>query len=480
MTSEEKTLDSVQGETTAVSPDAAGVKDSDSSFPLRDDEAAEPLAVPPSFAESPPGSAQNSLHPNRTCGAEADSTPAPPQETEGAYPSAESTCSGQTPAENRPACEESASPGGPSGNEPCRPEQYLGILLRKTVFFLPGGAMPLNVGSKVIVALEQGTAIGEVTSIISDASFFPARTPEEDGPVSIIGLATAEDIARNVENKTLEAEAGTFCKNCIQQRRLDMKLVDVEVLHDRGKIIFYFTAPTRIDFRELVKDLVRHYRTRIELRQIGVRHEVQMIGSLGNCGRVCCCGHHLRKFAPVTIKMAKEQNLFLNPAKLSGICGRLLCCLSFEQGNYEEFNRRCPKLGKRYSLVDHGVVKVVRANMFARKVTVLTDAGSELEFSLEEWEDMASQRAEVPGPEQPRQTAHKDKGHEAPGKGPASAVESRGASRDRSGRKQGSDVYKPGPSDTREALDSGRRQRPKAPHEKGPSRQAHKGRPTEK
>jgi hypothetical protein len=110
-----------------------------------------------------------------------------------------------------------------------------------------------------------------------------------------------------------------------------MKLVDVEVLHDRSKMIFFFTAPNRIDFRELIKSLVREFHTRIELRQIGVRHETQMIGAIGNCGQVVCCRRFLRKFAPVTIKMAKEQNLFLNPAKISGICGRLLCCLSYEQ-----------------------------------------------------------------------------------------------------------------------------------------------------
>lgn len=471
MTSEEKILDSVQGETTVVSPDAAEVKDSGSYLPLRD-EATGPLTLSSSFAASPPDPAQNSLLPKRA----ADSTPASHQEAERACPSAKSMLSGQTLAEGRPACEESASPEDGAH----RPERYFGILLRKTVFFLPGGAIPLKVGDKIIVALEHGTAFGEVTSIISDANSPPPRNPEEDGPLSIVGLATAEDITRNAENKDLEAEARTFCKNCIQQRHLDMKLVDVEVLHDRDKIIFYFTAPTRIDFRELVKDLVRHYRTRIELRQIGVRHEVQMIGSLGNCGRVCCCGRHLRKFAPVTIKMAKEQSLFLNPAKLSGICGRLLCCLSFEQGNYEEFNRRCPKLGKRYSLACQGVVKVLRTNMFTRKVTVLTDAGSELEFSIEEWEGMESQRAEAPGPEQPRQPVHNDKGDEAPGKEQASVAESRFARQDRSGRKQSLDAHKPSRPDAREPLDNGRRQRPKAPHGKGSSRQAHKGRPPEK
>ena len=140
--------------------------------------------------------------------------------------------------------------------------------------------------------------------------------------------ATAEELARAAENEQLCREAREFCRRCIMNRKLDMKLVDVESLFDRSKLIFYFTAPTRIDFRELVKDLVRQYHTRIELRQIGVRHETQMLGALGNCGMVCCCRRYLRHFAPVTIKMAKEQNLFLNPAKIPGICGRLLWCQS--------------------------------------------------------------------------------------------------------------------------------------------------------
>ena len=174
-----------------------------------------------------------------------------------------------------------------------------------------------------------------------------------------------------------------------------MKLVDVEVLFDRSKMIFFFTAPTRIDFRDLVKDLVRQYRTRIELRQIGVRHETQMLGALGNCGMVCCCRRYLHKFAPVTIKMAKEQNLFLNPTKISGICGRLLCCLSYEQENYDTFHRSCPKLGKRYQTTS-GPMRVLRSNMFRNTVVLLPDGGQEVEMTLEEWQALKPSRAETP------------------------------------------------------------------------------------
>ncbi|MBR5733915.1 MAG: hypothetical protein IKX79_00030, partial [Desulfovibrionaceae bacterium] len=158
--------------------------------------------------------------------------------------------------------------------------------------------------------------------------------------------------------------------------------------------IFYFTAPTRVDFRELVKELVREYHVRIELRQIGVRHETQMLGALGSCGMVCCCRRFLHKFVPVTIKMAKEQNLFLNPTKISGICGRLLCCLSFEQENYELFHRSCPRLGKRYQTKE-GLMKVLRANMFRNSVAVLTEHGEEKELTLEEWTALEPHRPEA-------------------------------------------------------------------------------------
>ena len=192
-----------------------------------------------------------------------------------------------------------------------------------------------------------------------------------------------------VENDDLASGAFEFCRNCIFKRKLEMKLVDVEVYFDRSKMVFYFTAPGRIDFRDLVKDLVRQYRTRIELRQIGVRHETQMLGAMGNCGQVCCCRRFMRKFHPVTIKMAKEQNLFLNPTKISGICGRLLCCLGFEQKNYEEFHRDCPKIGKKFT-TSIGRVKVIRSNFFKRSLSIITEGGDDHEVSLEEWERLVN------------------------------------------------------------------------------------------
>lgn len=246
-------------------------------------------------------------------------------------------------------------------------------------------------GDLVLIEVEQGAALGEIVS-------GPVRSLPGSGEADVPGIlrmADADDRETGRRNDALAHEAMRFCRERIRERRLDMKLVDVEVFFDRSKLIFYFTAPVRIDFRELVKDLVREYRARIELRQIGVRHETQMLGAVGNCGMVCCCRRYLRKFAPVTIRMAKEQNLFLNPAKISGICGRLLCCLSYEQENYERFHRNSPRPGKKY-MTSRGAMKVLRANMFRNSLSVLTEGNEELELSLEEWQGLEPHRPDAP------------------------------------------------------------------------------------
>ena len=256
--------------------------------------------------------------------------------------------------------------------------------LGPALFFTTGGVV-CKPDDKVIVAMEEGQAYGVVLSCMRADPAHLEGVGDEGGIRPLLRSATEKDVLMAEDNVALAADALDYCRDCIRERTLDMKLVDVLVLHDRGKMIFYFTAPARIDFRELVKDLVRRYRTRIELRQIGVRHETQMVGALGNCGMVCCCRRYLRKFAPVAIKMAKEQNVFLNPVKISGICGRLLCCLAYEQEHYDEFYRSCPKLGKKYQ-TNAGLVRVLRASLFRESVTVLTEAGEEIEFSLVEWE----------------------------------------------------------------------------------------------
>lgn len=293
-------------------------------------------------------------------------------------------------------------------------DTILGIKFREygqIYYFYADGSVP-EVGDKVIVETDQGQGIGDVLTV-RDTLPADAGPAEEIQP--ILRIATEDDIEHAVSNELLGREAAAYCKECIAARDLEMKLVDVEVFFDLSKFIFYFTAPSRIDFRELVKDLVKHYRTRIELRQIGVRHETQMIGAVGNCGMVCCCRRFLRKFAPVTIKMAKEQNLFLNPAKISGICGRLLCCLSYEQENYEEFHRRCPRLGKKY-ITNKGPVKVLRANMFRNSLMAFSDKGEELEISLDEWPELEPRRPDQVNAPRParreRSTEHNEKAKE--------------------------------------------------------------------
>ncbi|MDY7000354.1 MAG: regulatory iron-sulfur-containing complex subunit RicT [Thermodesulfobacteriota bacterium] len=267
--------------------------------------------------------------------------------------------------------------------------QILGLKFRDygQVYFFDSGAFVVHEGDSVIVKTDQGMGMGVIVTVRESP---PSGLAEEDLK-QIYRLATSEDQNAQGENEVLSQEAFAFCRERIEVIGLDMKLVDVEVYFDRSKMIFYFTAPGRVDFRELVKELVRVYRTRIELRQIGVRHETQMIGAVGNCGQVACCRRFMRKFAPVTIKMAKEQNLFLNPTKISGICGRLLCCLSFEERNYEDFYKQCPKIGKRIP-TSIGVVKVLRANFFRKSLSLLTDRGEEEEISLEEWEKIISKR----------------------------------------------------------------------------------------
>lgn len=273
----------------------------------------------------------------------------------------------------------------------------LGLKFRDSgqIYYFDSGAFVVNTFDRVIVNTDQGMALAKVVLVLDE----PPEDFEGGEIKPIYRLASEEDIVQEKENEALGKEAFEYCRKCVIEHKLDMKLVDVDVFFDRCKIVFYFTAPNRIDFRELVKDLVRTYRTRIELRQIGVRHETQMTGAVGNCGQLCCCRRFLRKFAPVTIKMAKEQNLFLNPTKISGICGRLLCCLAYEQDNYEQFHAKCPRVGKRY-ITERGGMKVLRANFFRDSLSVLPDGGEEEEISIDEWTDLEPQR---PDPNQQQQ-----------------------------------------------------------------------------
>lgn len=207
----------------------------------------------------------------------------------------------------------------------------------KVYYFAPG-ELTLKIGDKVIVETARGIECGEVAMGNKEVADEEIPQPLKN----VIRVATQEDLAHVAENAAREKSAFAICSKKIEAHKLEMKLVDVEYTFDNSKILFYFTADGRVDFRELVKDLASVFRTRIELRQIGVRDEAKMLGGLGVCGRPLCCSTFLGGFQPVSIKMAKEQGLSLNPVKISGTCGRLMCCLKYEQEAYQDLLRSTP------------------------------------------------------------------------------------------------------------------------------------------
>lgn len=210
----------------------------------------------------------------------------------------------------------------------------------KIYFFSPQD-FDIKEGDNVIVETSRGLEFGKVVSGVKEVSDDEIIKPLKE----VFRIATPEDIKKQEENKKKEKEALFLCEQKIKEHGLEMSLVDAEYTFDGSKLLFYFTADGRVDFRDLVKDLAVIFRTRIELRQIGVRDESKMIGSVGVCGRDICCSKFLGEFVPVSIKMAKEQGLSLNPTKISGICGRLMCCLKYEQDTYEELLKFTPKEG---------------------------------------------------------------------------------------------------------------------------------------
>lgn len=237
----------------------------------------------------------------------------------------------------------------------------------KSYYFSPVD-LELQQGDHVIVETARGTECGEVAKgphDVPDSSIVkPLKT--------VTRMADAVDVRRMQQNRADEKRAFSVCEERIAKHKLDMKLVDVEYTLDRNKILFYFTADGRIDFRDLVKDLAGVFRTRIELRQIGVRDESKMLGGLGICGQPFCCSRFLRDFQPVSIKMAKEQGLSLNPAKISGSCGRLMCCLAYEQPAYEYLNRITPGVGSIVKTPE-GVGAVVETNVISGTLRVRMD-----------------------------------------------------------------------------------------------------------
>ena len=252
----------------------------------------------------------------------------------------------------------------------------------KLYFFDPGELWPTP-GDYVLVETSRGIEFGEVVTGIKEIDDSTLQSPLKP----VVRIASAEDLQHFKDNKAAEKEAYQVCQRKISEHKLDMKLVSVEYTFDNSKILFYFTANGRVDFRSLVKDLAGVFKTRIELRQIGVRDEAKMLGGLGICGRPICCGAFLGDFQPVSIKMAKEQNLSLNPTKISGVCGRLMCCLKYEQDQYEATRKKMPKVGKEVITPD-GPGVVWDLNIIKETVKVRIQKGDSSELKDYPMEDV--------------------------------------------------------------------------------------------
>ena len=256
--------------------------------------------------------------------------------------------------------------------------KVIGVRFRNAgkIYYFAPGKYEIKSGQHVIVETARGIEYGYVVLGTREV---------EDGKVvqplkSVIRMATKEDEAVEEANKKKEKDAFKVCLEKIRKHNLEMKLIDVEYTFDNNKILFYFTADGRIDFRELVKDLAAVFKTRIELRQVGVRDETKIVGGIGICGRPLCCHSYLSEFIPVSIKMAKEQNLSLNQTKISGVCGRLMCCLKNEQETYEELNKKLPGLGDSVTTPDGLTGTVHSVNVLRQRVKVIVEINDEKEI----------------------------------------------------------------------------------------------------
>lgn len=252
--------------------------------------------------------------------------------------------------------------------------KVVGVRFKKAgkIYYFDPADMNIQKDTYVVVETARGIEFGECVIGIKEINENDIVSPLK----SVLRIATNEDIEKHFKNKDKEKDAFDICLKKIQEHGLTMKLIDVEYTFDNNKVIFYFTADGRVDFRDLVKDLATIFKTRIELRQIGVRDEAKMLGGLGPCGRPMCCSSFLGDFASVSIKMAKEQNLSLNPTKISGICGRLMCCLNYEQSTYEDIRKRMPKV---CSIVktSEGTGEVFSNNIVKESIKVKLKKGEE-------------------------------------------------------------------------------------------------------
>ena len=256
--------------------------------------------------------------------------------------------------------------------------KIVGVRVRTAgnIYYFDPKKLPIKKGDHVIVETARGIEYGSVVAN-------PKEIPDDEvvQPLkAVMRIATPDDDARVERNLAKEKDAMRICAEKIRKHKLDMKLIDAEYTFDNNKVLFYFTADGRIDFRDLVKDLASVFKTRIELRQIGVRDETKLLGGIGICGRPLCCHTFLSEFAPVSIKMAKEQNLSLNPTKISGVCGRLMCCLKNEEETYEVLNSRLPGLGDAVTTSDGLKGEVHSVNVLRQTVKVVVEVGDEKEI----------------------------------------------------------------------------------------------------
>ena len=257
--------------------------------------------------------------------------------------------------------------------------KIIGVRFRSVgkIYYFNPKDLDIHRGDKVIVETARGVEFGHVVLGVREVEDSKITQPLKD----VIRIATERDKEREENNRKKEKEAYNICKKKIAKHNLEMKLIEAEYTFDNNKVLFYFTADGRIDFRELVKDLASVFKTRIELRQIGVRDETKILGGMGICGRPLCCHTYLSDFAPVSIKMAKEQNLSLNPTKISGVCGRLMCCLKNEQETYEYLNKKLPAIGDKVVTVDGIKGQVTGVNVLRQLVKiVVVDENDEKEI----------------------------------------------------------------------------------------------------
>lgn len=256
--------------------------------------------------------------------------------------------------------------------------KIIGVRFRNVgkVYYFNPKSLEMKSGDHVIVETARGVEYGLVVLPPQEVEDTKVIQPLKE----VLRLATPKDDAREASNRKKEKDAFEVCQKKIIAHHLDMKLIEAEYTFDNNKVLFYFTADGRIDFRDLVKDLAAVFKTRIELRQIGVRDETKILGGIGICGRPLCCHTFLSEFAPVSIKMAKEQNLSLNPTKISGVCGRLMCCLKNEQDTYEYLNRKLPSNGERVTTPEGYKGEVTSSSVLRQTVKVLVETEDEKEI----------------------------------------------------------------------------------------------------